>query len=434
MQAAGFDPIEKYPGSSKPWTCKCRKCDATFQTSLMKVKSGDFKKCPNCRLLDRKVFAEETVSIMVAAGVEPLEPYPGSNSKPWKSKCLTCGQVVKPAFANVKSGGGGCIHCGIKKVANSKFLDPSETEQRMLEAGLRPLEPYTKAIAKWKCLCLKCGEIVFPTYNGIQQGEGGCLFCGIEKRSAQIRNDVEQAKQLMVEKGLEPIEEYRSGNSPWLSKCLKCESIVSPTLNNVTTRQKNYGCVYCQGGKITEETAIQVLLKAGAIPLDKYPGKDQPWKSKCVKCERIITPTYANARRGQGACKFCATHGIDLLAPTYLYVLEHNEFNSYKVGIGKFSNNLKNDRIHRLSKEGWILIRKYSYETGLEAFEDESLIFNEIRINRKIPVFLTSELMSRTAGHTETLGRDSIELPELISLIEDVRQASFSRRSQPELV
>lgn len=432
MKAAGFDPVEKYPGSAKLWTCKCRKCDELFQTTLMKVKRGDIKNCPNCRSIERKAFQDQAFHVMEAANLEPLEPYPGSNNKPWKSKCLNCGQIVKPAFANVRSGGGGCIYCGIKKVANSKYLDQSETQQKMLEAGLRPLEPYTKAIAKWKCICLSCGEIVFPTYNAIQQGEGGCQNCGIEKRSQKSRNDSDSARSLMIEKGLEPIEKYRSGNAPWLSKCLRCESIVSPSLNNVNKRQKNYGCVYCQGGKITEDAAIEKMVQSGAIPIDKYPGKDAPWKSKCVKCERIITPTYANARRGQGVCKFCAVHGIDMFAPTYLYVLEHNEFNAFKVGIGKYSNNLKNDRIHRLSKEGWKLVQKYSYETGLEALEDENLIFNELRINRKIPIFLSADLMSKTAGHTETIGRDFIQIAELIKLVDEVRQKSFLTRTRPE--
>jgi hypothetical protein len=43
----------------------------------------------------------------------------------------------------------------------------------MLKAGLKPLEPYTKAMNGWKCQCLNCGQIVFPKYYLIKQGQGG---------------------------------------------------------------------------------------------------------------------------------------------------------------------------------------------------------------------------------------------------------------------
>ena len=48
----------------------------------------------------------------------------------------------------------------------------------MLKAGLKPLEPYTQFHAKWKCLHIACGEIVYPSYAVIQGGQGGCRDCG----------------------------------------------------------------------------------------------------------------------------------------------------------------------------------------------------------------------------------------------------------------
>ena len=47
----------------------------------------------------------------------------------------------------------------------------------MLRSGLRPLEPYKSALNKWKCEHIKCGNIVYPKYNQIYSGQGGCITC-----------------------------------------------------------------------------------------------------------------------------------------------------------------------------------------------------------------------------------------------------------------
>jgi len=55
---------------------------------------------------------------------------------------------------------------------------PSEVvEQFMLDAGYKPLEPYAKSSAPWRCIHLKCGNEVSPAYSTIQQGNGGCKTC-----------------------------------------------------------------------------------------------------------------------------------------------------------------------------------------------------------------------------------------------------------------
>jgi hypothetical protein len=46
----------------------------------------------------------------------------------------------------------------------------------MKSAGLKPLDPYTKALDRWRCECQKCGKIITPTYSAIKKGQG-CRFC-----------------------------------------------------------------------------------------------------------------------------------------------------------------------------------------------------------------------------------------------------------------
>jgi hypothetical protein len=47
---------------------------------------------------------------MRAVYLEPLEVYPGS-LRPWKCRCLKCGRTVAPCYTTIKRGGGGCRWC-----------------------------------------------------------------------------------------------------------------------------------------------------------------------------------------------------------------------------------------------------------------------------------------------------------------------------------
>ena len=422
----GFRPIGEYKGSQQPWEMECLKCGFQFTGSHFKIRNGDLKNCPKCRENMKSVFAAEARNVMLEAGLTPQCDYPGRNSDPWPCTCNRCGAEVSPAFANVKSGGGGCIFCGIRAVSDSKRLDPYAAHDLMLASNLRPLEPYESASKAWKCECLTCGAQVSPTFNAIQQGEGGCRTCGRRSAAEKTKLDSVKAVQLMRSKGYEPLEPYANSQLAWKCRCLQCERIVSPSYSNVSRRQQNFGCIFCMGGRVSEEDAIKVMKSSGVIPIGPYPGKDNPWVSKCVKCEREVKPTYANARRGQGGCKFCSEHGIDLSSPAYLYVLQHSVFNAYKVGIGKSGGLKSNDRIRNLGRQGWTLLRKYEYSTGLEAQTHESSFFQVVRNELHVPIYLSADDMKRTAGHTETMDADSITATKIFEIIEMVRQIPSS--------
>ncbi|MDV8071158.1 hypothetical protein R4P64_32080 [Rhodococcus sp. IEGM 1366] len=49
---------------------------------------------------------------MRAVGLEPLEPYPGSNAK-WMARHTVCQEVVNPTFHSVMTAGAICPHCAV---------------------------------------------------------------------------------------------------------------------------------------------------------------------------------------------------------------------------------------------------------------------------------------------------------------------------------
>ena len=122
----------------------------------------------------------EAILLFMEAGLMPQEAYVGRNQK-WKSKCMVCGAIVSPRVADVLGREGGCRPCATerqKKDGLKRF--PKQTKKALSiakKAKLEPLEPYKNARTKWKCKCLKCGEIVTPTYHNLEQGNGGCLNC-----------------------------------------------------------------------------------------------------------------------------------------------------------------------------------------------------------------------------------------------------------------
>ena len=77
-------------------------------------------------------------SLMVAAGLGPLEPYPGNARVPWKCHCTLCGKEVKVRYEQIRRRAGrrGCQACC------SDAIDPKKAKALMLKAGLEPLGPF----------------------------------------------------------------------------------------------------------------------------------------------------------------------------------------------------------------------------------------------------------------------------------------------------
>jgi hypothetical protein len=189
----------------------------------------------------------------------------------------------------------------------------------MLQAGLEPLEPYQSALAKWKCKCLGCGEIVFPKYNQIQQGIGGCNNCGTKRGSEKIKLDSKIAFQIMVDAGLEPLEDYGNSKTKWKCKCLSCGDIVYPKLNGIQTGEG--GCKKCGMKKaglsqrLDSEQAIQIMKDAGFTPLEPYTNALTKWKTRHDVCNSIVYPklnTISNNSSESVGCAVCAGQQVEI--------------------------------------------------------------------------------------------------------------------------
>ena len=255
-----------------------------------------------------KLSNSEAKELMLASKLKPLEPYPGSG-KPWKCRCQVCKSICTPTLGNIRQGRGGCAKCGKSKRAVGRLLKDDITIAEMLKKGLKPLEPYKGAQAKWECECLICHRITFLTYWTIRNSTSnkkGCAICvGIEV-------DPKEAIQWMLKGRVRPLEPYKGNNEPWKSKCLDCGKIVYPTYHSCRAGQGGCGsCRYVKASKslrMPEDKALAIMAKSNIRPKVGYVNNNTPWKSECLICMRAISPTLANVVKNKGGCKYCATN------------------------------------------------------------------------------------------------------------------------------
>jgi hypothetical protein len=168
--------------------------------------------------------------------------------------------------------------------------------------------------------------------------------------------------------------------------------------------------------QLPQAIAHKRFLAAGLEPIGKYKNSKTKWEARCLKCKAVVYPVPEYVFGGQGGCSNCASYGIKMSSPSYIYVLEHSIFDALKIGIGNVASNPKNDRIKKLKRDGWNLIQKFDCETGQIALNVETKVLQLLREDMKIPQYLSKEQLKQR-GETETMCSDLISVRQLQSLV-----------------
>jgi hypothetical protein len=366
--------------------------------------------------MSKKLDPKVAEKVMLKAGLTPLEPYKNVDSK-WKCKHKTCGRIVYPTYSNVKYGFGPCRKCGIKSGAKKRTIQSKKAINLMIQNNLEPVQPYKSAKKRWKCVCKICGKTVYPTYNKIQQGRGGCRSCGIEIRVEKSRTPETFAVKQMLEAKLRPIEAYRSANKIWKCECLRCGRIVTPTYSGI--QQGRGGCKHCGGNFLDPKDAKKLMVASGYKPLLAFKNVHANWKSIHLPCGNTVYPQYSQIQQGFGGCRHCAKWGYQYDKESYIYLITHPQLESHKIGIANTSKLKKNDRLHRHQKGGWLVFKTWYFEEGRTVEKIEKEVFRILRSEMRIKQHLSRSEM-RYAGETETISADSITLLELEKIIKKV--------------
>ena len=423
MLKAGYKPLEPFTKSHGKWKCLHIICNEIVYPSYHGISQGQ----GGCFSCGRKITAdkrrltdEKTIEVMLNANLKPLEPYIDVHT-PWKSKCLVCGKEVSPTLTNIKNGQNGCKFCSSKALGIRQATPEQEAIQIMRGSFLEPLEPYQNSKEPWKSKCMNCGEIVYPRIGDIRKGGGGCRKCGTTKTIEALTIPEEKAIAIMLDAKVKPITPYKRARLKWKSECLECGRIVSPTLSAVIAGHA--ACAYCANRKTDPSVAIQVMLASNLEPLVPYKSAHARWKSKCLKCGNTVYPKYNNISQKNKGCGFCAKKGIDLNKASYIYLITHEVLGAHKIGIGNKQEKVRKDRLkgsRGFLMAGWQIHRIWNTETGGVATEIETAAFRIIRKDLNLAPYLSKEDMPTTRGESETINADSITLLQLEKIINDV--------------
>jgi hypothetical protein len=144
-----------------------RDMQRTVSPRYSSIKAGQ-SGCRYCA--GRAVDLDSALRVMHRARLQPVSVWPGAD-QPWKSICTACSRSVFPYYNNVRRGHGGCIHFA------GQVVDADFAASVMRAANLDPIKPYPGSAVPWPCRCLTCGADVTPRYAGVRAGQGGCRSC-----------------------------------------------------------------------------------------------------------------------------------------------------------------------------------------------------------------------------------------------------------------
>ncbi|MBU3752267.1 MAG: hypothetical protein FGM59_00005, partial [Candidatus Nanopelagicaceae bacterium] len=246
------------------------------------------------------------LELFIKANLKPIEKFPGSK-KGWKSKCIKCGKVSSPSVTTIKNRKSKCRFCSAKERGFKGRLSQEKAIEIARNSNLEPLEPYKTSQTRWKCRCLTCETIVYPMLTSLQRGQGGCLKCGYAENKRKQLTPEDEAIAFFESKGFTPLVAYPGASRPWKSKCNNCGEISAPHYNRV---KSGTGCGICAGKIVPSHIAVKRMRESNLEPLEPYPGGKTAWRCRCRKCNREVTPKYADIRNGDGGCKYCGGHYI----------------------------------------------------------------------------------------------------------------------------
>ena len=120
------------------------------------------------------------------------------------------------------------------------------------------------------------------------------------------RVDPNTARQIFLDAGLEPLEDFPGTRQGWRAQCRVCMSEVRPHLHSV---KKGTGCSECAKRASSQRqrekgmaTAVAVLSEADLSLIGPYYNARKPIRVKCTLCSREFTTTQSSVKSGAVKC------------------------------------------------------------------------------------------------------------------------------------
>jgi hypothetical protein len=427
MLKAGYKPLEPYKSALTNWKCKHLQCGKTVSPRYNSIQQGrgGCLTCGQLKVGAKSRLSKSELNKRLKRKKLKLAGEYVTVDKPFKIECLICEKFSETTIDTLskKGRGGGCEKCRRKTAG---LIPNKVASKEMIKKGLRPLEPYKGINNPWLCECLVCHEKKRISRISIRRRSPqfkGCIQCAkMMQNNKTIQDSRKIVMQRFKDKNLKMLSEYVSASLPIKVKCLKC-SHEFDAYGAHLSRQK-YACARCAGNYVDPLEARNFMIRSGFIPKSEFPGSHKSWASFHQLCGNEASPSYTTIKNGFGGCKHCAKHGFKYSKPAYLYLITKPELNCYKIGIANPAKIKKSDRLHRYQFHGWQIYKIWDFKDGKTAELIENKVLMELRVERRIPIYLSKAEMSGQGGHTETMSADSITLLELEKIIKKVIRAN----------
>ena len=123
-----------------------------------------------------------------------------------------------------------------------KKLTIDEVDDTLNKTHLERVGSYHNVHVPILCRCLNCDRYVSPWLLSIRSGDGGCMFCAQVFRSKAKMLSIKRVDEICAKSKVLRIGSYIKSNVPVEVKCLSCELIFFPRINDL---DQGKGCPSC---------------------------------------------------------------------------------------------------------------------------------------------------------------------------------------------
>ncbi len=334
-------PLVPYVNNNTPRKSKCLVCGSIVSPRLSDVKKA--KSCIKCQgknsALKIRLSEQEVLKSAKQMKISLLEPYV-NNRTPIKAICLVCNNRIRPTIGRLRAGVG-CTYCGRLRTSKSRLLPLDEVLKDFAEAKLELLEEYTKSHQAVKVRCLVCKKTSTKTYKDLKQGKR-CFTCGRAQASLSRRLNQEYMVATALLQNLKPIGQINPVRKNSKFECLKCHRHIEMSF---TVIQRGSFCRFCSRTEIDPNNAHDYMVKNHLVPQEPFKKSASKWKCRCAKCQNIVFPTFNQVSTSGGGCKFCRSAGYNPSFEGHLYLLYNPTFDSYKLGISNVKARIRSHEL-----------------------------------------------------------------------------------------
>lgn len=262
----------------------------------------------------KSIDPEAASAVMRAAGVEPLESFPGARVG-WRVRCLQCGSEGKPHYSTVKKGLGSCNVCAKRATAEKlRQRGFDKTKQALLDAGWEILvgpDEYVSQKIAVQARCRFCAKPIIMAPDSLKKSLCECLRPA--RRPLEL-DFPELAAELHPTKNSDrALHKIGSGmRAPVWWVCPKGHEYQAwPSL-----RVAGSGCPFCVGKKtlpgwndlatVSPAIACEWHKDNPMGPESVAPYSNKSFKWQCPIDSRHIYDASPASRSAGTACPYCA--------------------------------------------------------------------------------------------------------------------------------